>query len=197
MPASLRAGDPVKTLRHHASRPASAPLVADDVVEFHAARLLLLLGICGGSSAAITGLTKIAKLDFFVRYPDFFNAVVGEPGHAPGRSAAVEAAMIRHHYGPWDKRYYHVLAFLESRQLVSVTKTGRSVRISLTRSGKTAARRLSNHPAFAGLRRQMESVAERLGSRTGNQLKNLIYQTFTEEVARRPLGQVIKSTAHE
>ena len=47
MPASLRAGDPVKTLRHHASRPASAPLVADDVVEFHAARVLLLLRIWG------------------------------------------------------------------------------------------------------------------------------------------------------
>jgi hypothetical protein len=198
MPASLRAGDPVRTLRHHASRPASAPLVADDVVEFHAARLVLLLGICGGSSAAITGLTKLAKLDFFVRYPDFFNAVIGEPSKsAPGRSAAIEAAMIRHHYGPWDKRYYHVLAFLEARGLVSVNKTGKSVRISLTRLGKTAVQRLSNQPAFAGLCRQMESVAERLGSSTGNQLKNLVYQTFTDEVARRPLGQVIRSTAHE
>jgi hypothetical protein len=35
-------------------------------------------GFVGGSSAAITGLTKRAKLDFFVRYPDFFNAVIGQ-----------------------------------------------------------------------------------------------------------------------
>ncbi len=30
--------------------------------------------------------------------------------------------MIRHHYGPWDKRYYHILAYLESKQLIQIVK---------------------------------------------------------------------------
>jgi hypothetical protein len=57
---------------------------------------------------------KMAKLDFFSRYPDFFE--VARAAIAPSQSTAeqqetddtVESAMVRHHYGPWDKRYYHV-----------------------------------------------------------------------------------------
>ena len=43
----------------------SLPLVADDITELHAARLLLLLKHCG-HEGTINGLTKLAKLDFFV-----------------------------------------------------------------------------------------------------------------------------------
>jgi hypothetical protein len=51
--------------------PVSLPLSADNIVEFHAARILLLISLCGTSNR-IDGLTKMAKLDFFVRYPNFF-----------------------------------------------------------------------------------------------------------------------------
>ncbi len=54
-------------------QPTSLPLSADEIVEFHAARLLLLIHLCG-VSGRIDGLTKMAKLDFFARYPDFFEA---------------------------------------------------------------------------------------------------------------------------
>jgi len=182
----------VRTLRNHAGRPVAAPLVADDVLEFHAGRLVLLLAICGGAGGVINGLTKMAKLDFFVRYPDFFEAVRrGSDQPDPERGEAVEAAMVRHHYGPWDKRYYHVLAFLEARGIIAVRKSGKSYRIALTRLGKTAAERLAAAPAFAGLRRVMQAVAESLGDKSGNELKTMIYATFKEEVGRRPLGSVI------
>lgn len=82
-------------------------LAADDIVEFHAARLLLLLSVCG-VSGRIDGLTKMAKLDFFARYPHFFEVARAAAGplhalDAPSRTEsdeAVEAAMVRHHYGP-------------------------------------------------------------------------------------------------
>lgn len=194
MPTPLPPGPPVKSLRNHAVRPSAAPLVADDVLEFHAGRLVLLLATCGGASGAISGLTKMAKLDFFVRYPDFFEVVRRGRDQAPAqRGRAVEAAMVRHHYGPWDKRYYHVLAFLEARGLITVRKSGKSYRITLTRPGKLAAGRLADAPAFAGLRRTMQDVNESLGDKNGNELKNLIYATFTEEVGRRPMGSMIES----
>lgn len=177
----------MKTLPHHASRPVSRPLPADDVVEFHAGRLALLLAICGGPSAKIRGLTKMAKLDFFVRYPDFFAAVRGHER----RGSPVEAAMVRHHYGPWDKRYYHVLAFLEARGLMKVERSGKSVHLSLTKDGKTAAKRLAEHPAFADLVEHMGAVAAAFGGSTGSELKTLIYRTFGEDVSDRPLGHII------
>ena len=52
----------------------SVPILADDITEFHAARLLLLFHVCG-TKGQIDGLTKMAKLDFFVRYPSFFSLI--------------------------------------------------------------------------------------------------------------------------
>jgi hypothetical protein len=180
----------MKTLKNLAGRPAAAPLAADDVLEFHAGRLLLLLGTCGGTAGAISGLTKMAKLDFFVRYPEFFKTVESR-GKSAREEGAVEAAMIRHHYGPWDKRYYHLLAYLEARQLISVSLTGRAYRIALTPTGKIAAKRLAASDAFADLLEHMREVNAKFGRKTGNELKNLIYETFGEEVAEQELGSVI------
>jgi hypothetical protein len=182
----------MKALRNHASRPAAAPLVADDVLEFHAGRLVLLIAICGGAAKVIDGLTKMAKLDFFVRYPDFFEATQRR-GDQPSqvREQAVEAAMVRHHYGPWDKRYYHVLAFLEARGLITIKKNRNTTRIALTRLGKTAAERLGSAPSFASLLEQMQKVAEIYADKKGSELKNLIYATFDQEIGQRPLGSII------
>lgn len=184
----------MKSLRNHAVRPTAAPLIADDILEFHAGRLVLLLSTCGGAAGAISGLTKMAKLDFFVRYPDFFEVVRHGRDQQPSRdSQAVEAAMVRHHYGPWDKRYYHVLAFLEARGLITVRKSAKSYRIALTRQGKRAAESLAGAPAFAALHHTMRKVSDNLGDKNGNELKNLIYATFKEEVGRRSLGSTIES----
>lgn len=182
----------MKSLKNLANRPAAAPLAADDILEFHAGRLLLLLSTCGGTTGTITGLTKMAKLDFFVRYPDFFSAAVAEGLRRKAvRTDAVEAAMVRHHYGPWDKRYYHILAYLESRRLIKIVMTGKTRRIALTALGKTAVNKLLGNDAFGDVVTHMRSVNAALGRKTGNELKTMIYDLFGEEVADQPLGQVI------
>lgn len=102
----------MKSFKRIAEVPPSIALPADDILEFHAARLLLLIRICGTASR-IDGLTKLAKLDFFVRYPDFFEVASKTPASGNTYKHTIESAMVRHHYGPWDKRYYHVLSVLE------------------------------------------------------------------------------------
>ena len=62
----------MKRFRELGDTPISSPLPAEDVLELHAARLVLLLKHCGVKNR-IDGLTKLAKLDFFVRYPEFFH----------------------------------------------------------------------------------------------------------------------------
>ncbi|MDP9349932.1 MAG: hypothetical protein M3P51_00080 [Chloroflexota bacterium] len=166
---------------------------AEDVVEFHAARLLLLLLHCG-KEGEVDGLTKLAKLDFFVRYPAFFARAckhLGKP--VPPVQDIVEAEMVRHHYGPWDHRYYHVLSFLEGSGLVHVRKFGANAyRFTLTETGRGAAERLSERESFVTMRDHMRRVRAVLGNRKGDTLKKLIYELFSEEVAERPLGEVIR-----
>ena len=124
----------MKSLANLLTQPAGQPIVADDVLELHAARLLLLIQNCGTKTRAtglhrVDGLTKLAKLDFLVRYPEFFEKLskhLGQPATAPSHD--VESSMVRFHYGPWDERYYHILGFLESRNLLTVEKDGSTFR---------------------------------------------------------------------
>ena len=189
----------MKSLNRIGTIPVSLPLAADDILEFHAARLLLLLSTCG-IKGRIDGLTKMAKLDFFARYPDFFEvarAAIVSAGTAnttdrPESDEAVESAMVRHHYGPWDKRYYHVLAYLEARQLITVTKEGKSYRIKLSELGSERAVALAAMPSFAPLVGRMREVKKTFGSKSGSVLKKLIYRVFDVEVSNRPMGKEIR-----
>ena len=171
--------------------------MADDILEFHAGRLLLLLMCCGTQSRElgqyrIDGLTKMAKLDFFVRYPQFFARVDSTLGEGTDLlTDTTESAMVRYHYGPWDPRYYHLLAYLEGRRLISVTCASKGFCIALTPTGAELASRLQHDDAFTDLRQQMLRVKRVLGHRTGTALKNLIYKTFDKEIAQRDVGEVI------
>ena len=182
----------MKSLANLSSQPAAVSIAADDVLEFHAARLLLLFRICGVKDT-IDGLTKMAKLDFFVRYPQFFARVSAFLQKQPKSvTQSVESSMVRHHYGPWDKRYYHVLAYLEGKGLITVAKSGSTFQFQLTSVGKEAADALKEKDSFARLVQQMKAVKKELGSKSGSVLKKIIYQVFQEEVAEKGLGEVIE-----
>lgn len=189
----------MRSLNRVGARPVSLPLLADDIIEFHAARLLLLISICG-VAGRIDGLTKMAKLDFFARYPDFFEvarAAIDPASNADSTKRAtsdetVESAMVRHHYGPWDKRYYHVLAHLEAKRLITVTKDGNSYRLALTDLGRDRAEALAARSSFGSLVARMREVKKTFGSKKGTFLKDLIYRLFDEEVGRRPMGEEIR-----
>ncbi len=182
----------MKSIRNLADLPAGRSLLADDLLEFHAARLLLLHRVCG-VSGRIDGLTKLAKLDFFVRYPAFYAAACQVLGQTePPQTGGLEAPMVRHHYGPWDKRYYHILAFLEGTRLLSVTtQPNGSYRFVLTPEGVAIADSLLNAEPYEEVVTQMRHVKRVLGHRSGDWLKKFIYSQFDKEVANRLLGEVI------
>ncbi len=107
----------MKSLQKLLNQNAGLPFVADDVLEFHAARLVLLIRYCGMRNRVTTeyriqGLTKMAKLDFFIRYPAFFKEVTTMEQEGVRDTCPPESPMIRYQYGPWDQRYYQVLAYL-------------------------------------------------------------------------------------
>lgn len=187
----------MKSIRNHRDHPAGIPLVADDILEFHAARILLLLRCCGSQNRSnglyrIDGLTKMAKLDFFVRYPEFFAKVADILGGSRENVLGiVESAMVRFHYGPWDQRYYHILAYLEGRSLIKVSKD-KGFQLELTENGAVIAESLRLNKDYENICTHMKEVKNLLGNKSGSSLKNLIYKTFDEEVSNRELGEVIR-----
>lgn len=172
----------------------------DDSPDFHAARLLLLIYLCGeGTGPYIAGRTKFAKLDFFVRYPGFLeraqaampDVVDASGAFLAGDPAEVEAPMIRYRYGPWDPRYRQFLAFLVARDLVTITASHRPERVKLKAAGRRTAQRLAAAAQFQPLVRRCEAMRGNLADLSGTDLKNLIYDLFPDEVGNAPFRQEI------
>lgn len=179
--------------------PFDHPLDVENVPEFHAGRLLLLLQLCGsGPRRSIKGRTKLAKLDFFVRYPRFLEAALltlQQNGQQVIRYNAgadgVEASMIRYRFGPWDRRYYNLVAMLRARGLISIR--GSVDTFSLTSVGRSFAQEFAELPAFAAVMERCRIVAATFGGLTGTQLKTFIHKVFDEEVGTLAHGVTIES----
>lgn len=187
----------MKSIKNIVRTPAGISLTSDGIIEFHAARILLLIAVCGSKSKtreghAIEGLTKLAKLDFFVRYPTFFNKVSTYlKKQAQIDSQEVDSKMIRFHYGPWDKRYYQVLPYLEARGIIKIEKHDKQYLFILTSIGEGIAKQLKDVKDYNEIIEKMNIVGKTFRSTSGNRLKEIIYEVFKKEVADKNLDDII------
>lgn len=176
-------------------------------IAYHAARLLLLISYCGKPRSprsallpAIEGRTLLAKLDFFLRYPNYLMRaaeilkmrITNETiGVAEDRNTqSVESRMVRYRYGPWDHVYYLALAYLVGKQLIVIeTLRGADV-FRLTAQGRDVSDLLSKDEAYQDLVRRAETIYKLFNKFSGNRLKDFIYDNFPEVVSRK-LGEAI------
>ena len=161
--------------------------------ELHAARILVLLSAFSGTGQndSVEGLTKLAKLDFLLRYPVMLQRAL----EAKGRSTravqleeherhSVESAMVRYRFGPWDHRYREFLNILIGKALVRVSVEGRTVVIGLTEHGHAVASELCESREFDDYARR-SSLLKRHFDVGATTLMRFIYETFPEVVSLR------------
>lgn len=161
--------------------------------ELHAVRLLILISAFSGTGQgdAVEGLTKLAKLDFLLRYPVMLERAL----EAKGRSIrdveledherlSVESEMVRYRFGPWDHRYREFLNILIGKGLVKVSVEGRKVVITLSDRGRTIASELAVSPEFQAYAKR-SSLLKRHFDIQATMLMRFIYNTFPEVVSLR------------
>lgn len=154
----------------------------------HIARLLLLMAARAGEKRhSIEGLTKLAKLDFLLRYPNSLERALNAAGKKPDKAevadferTTIESKMVRFRYGPWDHRYRRWVALMAARGLVAVDVRGKTVHLWPTDLGLQLATALSDQEPLNALAIRARLVAKSFGGRTGSDLKNFVYDTFPE-----------------
>ena len=165
----------------------------DDAVDLHVARLILLLGAFAGKDGAgtIHGLTKLAKLDFLLRYPVMLERALKSKRRTvrdvqveDHERTSVESQMVRYRFGPWDHRYREFVNVLVAKGLATVSIEGRAVVIGLTSTGKELAKSLGTIREFETYRRRAIAL-KRHFDLTGTHLMRFIYDTFPEIVTLR------------
>lgn len=165
----------------------------DQRADLHLARILLLLDAFseGDTSGSIEGLTKLAKLDFLLRYPVMLERAL-EAREKSTREVnledyerhSVESEMVRYRFGPWDHRYREFLNILVAKGLANVSVDGRRIVISTTANGKALAAQLAEISEFKLYVRRAR-ILKRHFDLTGTGLMRFIYETFPEVVSLR------------
>ena len=161
--------------------------------DLHAARLLVLISAFSGpgQAAAVEGLTKLAKLDFLLRYPVMLERALAAKGRSTydvqleeHERLSVESQMVRYRFGPWDHRYREFLNVLVGKGLVTVNVEGRKVVIALTERGYILALELSGSPEFQDYARRSRLLKRHFDVQATT-LVRFIYETFPEVISLR------------
>lgn len=162
----------------------------EDNDELHIGRLLLLLKAFAGrkGSGTVDGLTKLAKLDFLLRYPVYLERALARRKAGLDVPAvdvqdherkSIESSMIRFKYGPWDPRYRRFLNLMIAKGLVNVVVEGKTHRIGLTQRGLDIGESLSEAEASQAIVKRAR-ILERHFDLTATSLMKFVYETFPE-----------------
>jgi hypothetical protein len=155
---------------------------------FHMSRLLLLIDAFSGQdqTGSVEGVTKLAKLDFLLRYPGNLERALVAKNVNKNLAAVkdferhnVESTMVRFRYGPWDFRYRRFLNLLAARGLIHLHVSGRTVHVSSTSQGHSVAASFSHAEEFDELRSRIRLLKTHFDV-GGTALMKFIYETFPE-----------------
>lgn len=155
--------------------------------DVHLARILILLNAFRvADRPAIEGITKLAKLDFLLRYPSALRKALvarGVPVQSipvdKNEERTIEARMIRYRYGPWDHRYRRFLNILVARGLVTIRTEGRTIQIDLTERGNALAAEISERAPFVRIDERARLLKRHLNL-GAKRMMEFIYDQFPE-----------------
>ena len=163
----------------------------DNNTDLHVARLLMLIAAFSANNGVVEGITKLAKLDFFLRYPVMLEKALTKRGRSTSsmdiqeyERLSVESQMVRYRFGPWDHRYRQFLNVLIAKKLITVNVEGRTVVISLTDTGRLHASRLCAQADFKPYVQRAALLKRHFDLQATNLMK-FIYREFPEVVSLR------------
>lgn len=149
------------------------------------ARLLLLIDAFTGEGKSLEGRTKLAKLDFLLRYPEFMARAFAirrpkvKVAVREEEALNIEGGMIRYRYGPWDPSYYATLGRLVGKGLVIPVPTPSGIGYRTTEGGRSVAEKISADESWTDVAARTK-LLRRHFDLSGTSLKDFIYEHFPE-----------------
>ena len=156
------------------------------------ARLLLLIEAFSRGRKVLEGRTKLAKLDFFLRYPTYCARAlqIRRPDLVQPTETLepdVESRMVRYRYGPWDPAYFALLGRLVGKGLVQPAPFPRGIGYRATDKGRVIATAIQGEPAWLDTCDRIMLLRKHFDL-SGANLKKFIYEHFPE-VTQATWGQ--------
>lgn len=156
----------------------------DPSAESEARILLLIDAFSGGERGHVQGRTKLAKLDFLLRYPRYLRRALArrniEGLTSEEDPSTIEQRMVRFRYGPWDPAYFAILGSLVGRGLVEVVHMPKYIGFRTTDLGKQLAREIGGTEVWADVAQRSKLLRRAFGTQSGQFMKHFVYENFPE-----------------
>ncbi len=168
--------------------------------EYHMARLLILLEVLSGRnhSKKVAGITKLAKLDYLLRYPvalerslRYVDKNVDIIEIKDYERYSIESRMIRFKYGPWDIKFRRLIVLLQSKGLVNLHISGKNVEILITDKGIILAQKIAKKPEFRDYYRRSKIIKTNFDEYSASRLTELFFDVFPE-LSNMRMGEIIE-----
>lgn len=159
------------------------------------ARILLLIHAFTTPTKSLEGRTKLAKLDFFLRYPNFIRRALNIRTSKQVMEVAIEeqdnieGRMIRYRYGPWDPSYYGILGKLIGKGLIETVPNQRGLSYRTTERGNQVAIDIAKEDSWSETDIRVKLLKKNFDL-NGTTLKDFVYKHFPE-VTNASWGQKI------
>lgn len=156
--------------------------------DLHLGRILILINEFSRSkhTGIINGLTKLAKLDFLLRYPVYLekalearNTNVKKVNLKDYEKRSVESKMIRFKYGPWDFRYRRFINILIGKGLVFHYVEGKTINVGITTKGEELVKKLEEDDIHRDTLQRAKILKQHFDL-SGSYLMNFVYRVFPE-----------------
>jgi hypothetical protein len=156
-----------------------------DELAVDTSRLVLLVdAFSAGVDEKLDGLTKLAKLDFLLRYPSCLDSLNRRrridddwPRPTEDERVAVDAPMIRYRYGPWDNLYYALVGGLVGCGTASYVSGRGKVSLRVTETGHSLAEGIRSKASWQPTAGRVDFLVRHYDL-PGTVLKDMIYGEF-------------------
>ncbi len=153
--------------------------------DLHILRLLILLS-SQKSIKPISGITKLVKLDFLLRYPNCLERALKAIDYKKEinideiERTTIESSMIRFKYGPWDSRYRRWISIMQAKGLILTYSKGKTVYVEITKKGIDLVNSIENHELYIKYIERSTIIMKMFNSKSASKLVEFIYEVFPE-----------------
>ncbi|MCU6794855.1 hypothetical protein OB236_22335 [Paenibacillus sp. WQ 127069] len=160
----------------------------DERDELHVIRILILLHTLIGKKQDKTTieLTRLAKLDFLLRYPSALEKAltilnkIKEVNITEAEKNNIETNMLAFRYSPWSGDFRRLLVVLSAKCLITWQRREKYLDICLTENGNELFLKLNIITEFSSMIKQSKALKTNIASLSTLKIDNLMSEVLTE-----------------
>jgi hypothetical protein len=158
-------------------------------------RMLILLDTFAGrkKNGKVQGITKLAILDFLLKYPAALDKVL-EKQEREGNKAinkkrvilqsyeinSIDARMMKFNFAPWDLKYRRIVSILKAKDLIQIDIEGKKIVLGISNKGIDISRKLSDFNNYEYMAVRSRIIKTVFGNWSQRKLIDMMYLTFPE-----------------